>query len=250
MNQQTQIYPRELTQREKNWLFTMLPEDRPGYKNFRNKISNSVVIGEGRFGEGNFILGNKGDEPDYTISSAPVFAVGQIFCDNCTIDVIIHEEDEGQIEVDISTLTGNKPPEKAEMKSYHTYSEWKPGDSAPGDEAQIREVHLVKNEIVLAIAPSHKKIWVYDNSYMVNHFIPVSNFYNEIMKFDDIKDPKIALDPKRLFNKTNEFSDKEIIAGFISYNKQWKRISLDYSQFEEKKPARKKSIFNIFKRRS
>lgn len=249
MNEDKNIFPRNLSQREKNWLFCALPENKPGYQAYRKKIEESYVIGKGTFGEGALILGNKNDEPDYEISSAPVFAAGQIVCNNCTVDVIIHEEDEAQIEIDISTIKGNQPPADAVMQNYQTYSEWNPGQKTPYDDTGIREIHLIKDSIVIAIVPNHEKIWVYDKSDGVNHFIPVTNFYSEIIRLREIKDPKIALDPKRIFTRTDEFSDEDIKTGFLSYNKQWNRVKLDNSLFE-KKPKKKQSIFNFFKRRS
>ena len=49
--------------------------------------------------------------------------------------------------------------------------------------------------------------------------IPVSGFYNELMLQTGVHDPKIALDPKHLFELQDAQSDSELIRAFSSYNK-------------------------------
>jgi len=67
-------YPRVLTPLENDWLLYILPDTGPGYRIYREKIASMLVIGEGRFGEGNYVLGYKGDEPDLSYSSLPILA--------------------------------------------------------------------------------------------------------------------------------------------------------------------------------
>ncbi len=243
-----ELFPRELSDNEKFWLFAALPENKPGYKKYRELIDSLMVIGYGRFGAGNLVLGEAHDVVDLEDPSAPIFAIANIVYANAQIYVTIHEEFENQIEVDIKSLKGETIPADPGGAKIWTYSDWKPGLKAPNDGGDIREVVLIKDKIVLAIAPSHKKIWVYNAESGINHFVPVTNYYNEIMILMQNKDPETALDPGRIFTHLNEFTDEQLIAGFLIYNKHWNRVELDYNLFAKKEDQKKKSFLDIFKK--
>lgn len=241
-------FPRRLTEREKEWLNFILPAERKGYSEYRKKIEDLFVIGYGRFGGTNLILGKQNDKPDLSAPSSLVFASGNIIYKEAEIYILMHEEFEGQIEIDISNKHENEIPEKLSEVSRWTYSTWKPGNKAPGDNSEIREIHLIKNEIVIVIAPVHKRIWVYENKSGINYFIPVTNFFNEIIRIRAIKDAKNLPKPNSIFTDTNSFSNEEIAQGFLLYNKHWKKIEIDYSFFtKEKFEKKKKSFFDFLK---
>jgi len=251
MIQNENKFPRALNKREKEWLFFLLPEERKGYNYYRKLIDEFFVVGEGRFGGGNLYLGKNDSEPDHTIASSPVFAAGTIFYKEAEVYIIIHEEAEGMIEIDISNVKGESIPEELTEIKRHTYSTWKPGQSAPPDNSAVREVQLIQDKIIIAIASSLKRIWVYDSESGVNHFIPVSKFHNELMRVKRIKDPKTALDPNIIFKDDQKFSDEEIGQAFLLYNKYWKKIDLDYSLFQKEEKEKKKSLLSrLFFRRS
>ena len=250
MTQNENKFPRALTEREKEWLFFLLPEERKGYNRYRKLIDEFQVIGEGRFGGGNFYLGRTNDKSDHSIPSSPVFAAGTIFYEEAEVYVIIHEESDGMIEVDISNMKAEFIPEKLTEIKRRTYSNWSPGQPAP-DQSAVREVPLVRDKIIIVIAPSVKRIWVYDSESRVNHFIPVSKFHNELMRVKRIKEPKTALDLNLLFKDDKKFSDEEIGQAFLLYNKYWKKIDLDYSLFQkEEKPQKENLLSRLFLRRS
>lgn len=234
MQQNNSNFPRKLSQRELNLLFTSLPENKVGYKQYREIIEQLFVIGNGRFGNGNFILAEEDDTIDLESPSAPVFAISNISFKNAEIYVTIHEVLDGQVEVDIKSISDDAIPDNLEKANVWTYSTWIPGEKAPHDKSMVREVHLIKNEIVLAIAPAHKKVWIYNSKSGINHFIPITNYYNEIMLLTDNKNPEIALQPGRLFTNLKDFSDEQLVQGFLVYNKHWDRIELDYSLLEKK----------------
>src|SRR4030067_1942274 len=176
-------FPRNLTSNENMLLFSVLPENKTGYNAYRNKIKALVVTGFGRFGGGNFILGKENTKPDLSFSSSPVFAIGTNIYKEGTIDIAIHEELDDEIEYDISVLNqshraGSIPETLTEIKRLN-YSEWNPGDTAPNDGSYVREVKIIENEYMLAIAALHKKIWLHEYKSGVNFIIPLSNFYNE-----------------------------------------------------------------------
>lgn len=229
-----EAFPRKLSAREKDWLFSVLPASRNGYREYREKIEKLFVVGYGRFGSTNLVLGEKGTAIDDTIPSAPVFAIGVINYKEAEVYVLIHEETEGQIEFDISAAGNNLIPEKLTEMSRWSYSDWMPGKNAPGDNSGVREIHIITDKIVLVVAPGHKKIWVYDSSTGINHLIPVTNFYNEVMRIKKIKDPAIALNSKLIFEEKNDITDQDIGSAFLIYNKYWKKVTLDYSLFAKK----------------
>jgi hypothetical protein len=241
INKPVNIFPRKLSDEETVFLNSVLPENKPGYNAYRKRIGELVVIGYGRFSGTNLILGNEKDVPDLSISSSPVFAAGNIIYDEGEVYILIHEEEFGQIEFDISTtLTGDFKKVTFENKSWN-YSEWNPGNSAPNDNGYIREVTLLKNSFLLALAPSHKKIWVHDYNSGVNHFIPSGIFYNELMSIKGIRESKIVLNYSLLFDNVSNYTDNELISAFISYNKLKKRFKFEYVQIEEH--SENKSIF-------
>ncbi|MBU2494582.1 MAG: hypothetical protein KJ571_18315 [Bacteroidetes bacterium] len=243
-------FPRKLTGREVEWLQFILPAGKNGYADYRNKIDDLFVIGNGRFGDTNLILGRENDKPDLNEPSAPMFASGKIICKEAEIYVLIHEEFEERIEIDISNLKGKNIPENLNEINRWTYSNWNPGQNAPGDNSYVREIHLIKNEFVIAIATNHNRIWVHNNKNGVNYFIPVTNFFNEIMRVRKIKDAVNLPKPNSIFSENSNYKDEEIIQGFLLYNKHWKKIEIDYTLFSETKPEKKKrSILNLLKRR-
>lgn len=239
-------FPRSLTEKEKEWLNFILPAERKGYAEYRNKIEQLCVIGYGRFGGTNLILGKENDKPDLNAPSAPVFASGNIIYNEAEIYVLIHEEFENQIEIDISYNHESGVPEKLIEVSRWTYSNWTPGNKAPRDNSEIREIHLIKNEIVIAIAQVHKRIWVYENKSGINYFIPVTNFFNEIIRVREIREAKNLPKPDSIFTDTNSFSDKEIAQGFLLYNKHWKKLEIDNENFKKAESIKKKKSFFDF----
>ncbi len=239
-------YPRKLSNIEKEYLRKLLPGNRPGYKFYRAKLDSLYLIGKGRFAQDDYVLGNENDEPDFTAPAESILAAGQIKTPTHKIDISLHEEFEEKIELDFA-VEGEGEFNNS-IENYWTYSEWLPGKKSPMDDTDVREVHLIKNKVVVAIAPQSRRLWVYESDTGINHLIPQTNFYNEIMRVKNERDPRIALDVKRLFTHNNELSDKEIVQGFLTYNKYLNKIKIDYSLFTktETKEEKKKSFFNFF----
>ncbi len=239
-------FPRKLNDIEKQLLFLLLPPERNGYNLYREKIANYFVLGYGRYGGGNLILGNEDDEIDFTMPSAPVFAVGNVKTAAGDVYIVIHEEFENQIEVDFSEPEILKSDNTAIISSW-SYSAWKPGMKNPANNEKIREIHIIKNALVVAISPSDKKIWVFEKESGVNHFIPVTKFYDELMRIKEEKDPKIALDASRFFTELQTYSDELIARAFLVYNKYWKKMEIDSSRFVAKNKP-KRTFLKLFKR--
>ena len=239
-------FPRQLTNIENMLLFSVLPEKKSGYNSYRNKINNLVVTSAGRFSGGNFVLGKEGTEPDLSFPSSPVFAIGTNVYKEGTIDITIHEELDEEIEFDISARNQDSLPENlTEIKKWN-YSEWNPGDKAPNDNSFVREIIITKDEYILAIAPAHKKIWLHEYKSGINFLIPLTNFYNELMRVSNIKDASVALKPASFFENLNNFNDEQLMLAFFSYNRYLRKFDIQNISPAESTPAKRKKIFSIF----
>jgi len=241
-------YPRKLSDRETEWLFYLLPEDRPLYAEYRAKINSMLVIDEGRFGEGNLVLGHEGDEPDLSYSSLPVFACGQIIYKECCLQVSIHELFDNKIEVSISNISGDKIPGTLTEASKWSYSYWKPGSASPFEGDRLREIDIkkTKGELVLALSPKNNSVWLYEAKSELNHIIPVTNFINELLRGNASIDKTKGINIAYVFENLKKFSDAEFVKALVQYNKQWKKVELvdsDAAIDAEKKGLFKK-IFN------
>jgi len=230
-------FPRSLNELEKEWLFYLLPADRVGYKKYRDIIDKMVIIGEGRFGEGNFVLGNAGDEPDLSYSSLPMFATGQIIFKECTIQVSIHELYDNKIEISINNISGEGIPDKQTEISRWTYSNWLPGNSSPFENDKLREINLLSGErkAVLSISLKMRTIWVYDSISGVNYIIPLTNFLNELLRGNTKIDRAKGININYIFENLDMFSDDEFVKAFVQYNKQYRKITLPDAEIAKPK---------------
>lgn len=228
----TATYPRRLTERERNWIEWILPAERPGYAEYRSLAQTMVVIGPGRRGEGEFLLGKEGTIPDVTAPLPPVFAYGSIETDAGTISITLREVFDGQISVEIVSHRGETVPQSYTEQRRWTYSMWRPGDACPQCGRQLRTVPMHStgmghDHLVLALCAADKRMWVYDSRTQVNRLIPVTNFYNELMLHKNIRDAKIALDHKRLFTEIHSYSDEELAYAFLTYNKLKAKVRVE-----------------------
>lgn len=248
INNNTNKFPRLLKPLEKKSLLNALPEYKPGYNEYRIKINDLSVIGEGRFGNGSLILGNNDSKIDLGVSSAPVFAFADSMYEGFNVYSVIHEEMDGMIEIDIKH-SEQVISDEIVLKEIKTYSNWLPGMKDPFDDSFIREVEVRGKELVLAISANQKRIWLFNSESGVNYFIPVSNFYVDVMRVMNIKDPQIALNPNRLFQKLDEFKDEDLKNGFINYNKSWRKIVVkNLVDGIESRMEIKKTFFNFWKK--
>jgi len=204
-----------------------------------------LVIGEGRFGEGNLVLGYEGYEPDLTYSSLPVFAAGQIKFDECTVQISIHEFFDNKIEISINNLSGSDIPAELSEISRWSYSYWKPGSPSPFAGDTLREINISKNKgsLVLAVSPKNRTVWLYDSKSGVNFIIPVTNFINELLRGNTNIDKTKGIDMNFVFSNLDKFSDDDFVKAFVQYNKHWRKVELpdtDAALGKEKKGLFKK----------
>jgi hypothetical protein len=227
-------FPRELYNYEKEILFSILPESKNGYKKYRQRIPGMKVIGQGRFGGGNLVLGFEGDEVELDIPSASVFSSGVVKCNEIMFDVIIHKEEEEQIEYDISPFGKLNPGDEIKIESVASLSHWSKDENSPYTKLPVKEFIVLKDKYILVIDASAKKIWMNDMETGINHIIPLTNFYNELMRFKNIREQDIALKPGRFFDDVDKYSDDDIVSAFLMYDKYMNRFNLQQKIFPQK----------------
>ncbi len=228
-----QKFPRNLYKSERKILFSVLPESKSGYNKYRQRISEMKVIGQGRFGGGNFILGFEGDEVELDVPSASVFASGIVKCNQLNFDVTIHEEEEEQIEYDISPFGKIDVDKEIKIESVTSLSFWNKNETSPYNDSPVNEFVILKNKYTLVIDESEKKIWMNDIETGINHIIPLTNFYNELMRYKNIREHDIALKPGRFFSEVDKYSEEDIISAFLMYDKYMNRFNLQQKIFPQ-----------------
>lgn len=233
-------FPRKLFKEERDVLFSLLPENKSGYSHYRKLIDDLFLIGEGRFGNGNLVLGALESKPDLSIPSSPVFALGYI---HTTMDVyysVIHTLDDNKIEVQIDPY----PVKKAlQVEKIISYSDWNPGMKSPEKLSDVYKYSIIESKYVLAICPLSKKIWLHESESGINHIIPLSNFFNELMRLKNVKDEKIITNPSAFFKEIDKYSKRDIKLAFLLYNKYLEKFDFGdelghfLSETEERKSS-------------
>jgi len=218
-------YPRPLRAKERDLLESVLPEASPGYRVYRDLLSALTVIGEGRRGEGNLILGRAGDAPDDSGPLLPVVAYGVVEGTRDTYTVTVREFAGEQCDVEIVAGRGEAVPDHFEEKRRWSYSAWSPGSPSPATGAMPREV-LIDETCVLALAPAERRLWVHDRERQMNLPIPITSFHDELMLHRRIRDPQVALRPDRFFDELERYSDEDLRAAFVAYNAVRRRVRL------------------------
>jgi hypothetical protein len=246
-----ETFPRTLNEIEKELLFSVLPSNKPGYNLYRQKMKDKYVLGFGRFGETNLVLGNKEEEISLDDASSSTFAAGSIIYNEGKIEISINEEIEDRIEFDISPKGYEEVIQLKEIKRWN-YSEWIPGQKSPRENLGVREITILPEKYILAISSEEKRIWVYESDSGVNYLIPLSNFYNQLMIQKNIRDPKIALKPNLFFGRSegnhSNYTDIELKSTFISYNKYLKKMDIKEDFLIQDSKNKKKKLFKFLKR--
>ncbi len=210
-------YPRPLRPKELDLLETVLPVERPGYRALRDRLESMAVLGEGRRGEGDIILGLPGDLPDIVSPLTPVVAYGMVETTLGSFTISVREEAGNQINVEIVSARGRGIPDHYEEKRRWTYSWWSPGEVSPATGTSVREVFIGAG-VTLAFAPAEKRIWVHEQSGGIVRLIPITNYYGELMIRRGIRDPGIALVPSLLWRDLRSFPDEDLLRAFVAYN--------------------------------
>lgn len=221
-------YPRSLTPTERRLVEWVLPSASPGYRPYREFVAASSVIGPGRRGEGEIILGKPGDEPDVTSPLPSVVSFGIARADDDEVSVTVREIVEGQMSVEVVGKREDHVAPDARVEPRWTYAEWKPGSPCPQCGLPVRQVSVTAGEegVVLAICAADRRLWVRDGATGICRPVPVTNYHNELMIHTQTRDPKVALVSSRLFDGLAGFSDADLAAAFVRYNRVRTKVGL------------------------
>ena len=251
-NGQRAKFPRSLFPFESQSLLWVLPPDRPGYNSYRKYILEWQVLAEGRRGMGNYILGAHGLTPDVESPLPQVFAYGEIEGKNGSVSVTLREFFEGQLEFELVSLNGETIPAELAEKRRWTFSLWSPSDPCPVCGTAPREIRIRREaggSAVLAVCKTDKRIWIFDERDGVNHLIPVTNFHNALMLQKNIRDPNVALVADNLFKFLHLYSDADLTAAFVYYNKLRRKVDLGTVVLAlPKRPSIIKSMLTLFRK--
>jgi hypothetical protein len=228
-------YPRDLRPGERSLLHFVLPQEAPGYQKYRDLVEAMKVIGEGRRGRGNIILGRPGDIPDLTSPLPPVVAYGAVEMEQDTLSITVREVVGDQMDIEIVSSQEEEVTYQVTGGKRWTYSTWQPGSVSPSAQLPVREV-VIEHGVVLAISREEGRLWVFDAQSGMNILIPITNFYNELMLHKGIRDPKVALSSGRLFSHLDEYPDEDLRAAFLAYNKVRRKVDI---QSKEETPVQR-----------
>ncbi len=231
MNVYGEFYPRPLTPLENNLVLWVLPERSAGYAPYREFVGSASVIGQGRRGEGEIILGTPGDLPDLDSPLPPVVSFGVAAADDDEISVTVREILDTQMSVEIVGRRNDRVPPGARIERRWTYAQWQPGRPCPQCGRPAREVEVARavtpaRPVVLAICAADRRLWIYDGPTAVCRPVPVTNYYNELMLLKKIRDPETALVSSKLFERLGEFSSADLATAFVAYNRLKTKIEL------------------------
>ncbi len=232
---------------EREMLEFVLPAESPGYNEYRHHVADMIVLAEGRRGKGNFVLGKAGDRADITSPLPSVIAYGVVETNDESFTITIREEVCDQIDAEIVSGSGTEIPEDITERRRWTYSTWRPGMPSPSTESPVREIKI-NDTFLLAITPYEKRLWLFDGTLLMNHLIPITNYYNELMLHKHVRDPRIALKSGLLFEQLNQYSDADLRAAFVAYNALKRRVALDGPVIHEKEKGLKSFFRRLSKR--
>jgi hypothetical protein len=224
-----EIFPRELTELERALLLWVLPIDRSGYAEYRRLVEGWKVAGKGRRGEGNYILAEPEETPDTESPLPQVLAYGLVSSDEGEVTISVRERFGDQLEFEITGPASNIVFQDLESCHCWTFSEWLPSRTCPACDGPVRKVEMKTGSgrsLILAFCVTDQRLWVYDQQTGINHLMPVTGFYNELMLQKRVQDPTIALNPKRLFSDLGTYSDSALTRAFSSYNRLRTKVLL------------------------
>jgi hypothetical protein len=250
-NGQQALFPRALTPFERAALLWLLPEDKPGYNEYRKYITSWKVVGEGRRGSGNYILAEPGTIADVESPLPQVLAYGMIEADRADISITLRELLENQLEFEIVNVKGETIPEHFTEKRRWSFSLWTHKQPCPICRRPPREVTIKRengSDATLAVCVSDRRLWICDARDGVNHLIPVTNFHNALMLYKNIRDPKRALAADNFFKDLHMFSDADLTAAFVHYNKLRKKVDLGTVLFSKTKITLLEKVVSLFRK--
>ena len=210
-----------LSDLERDLLTWVLPGHRPAYAPYRQAVMTWVVAARAARGDGHIVLAPEGGPLDLEMPLPQVLAYGVLETSEGAIAVTVRERVAEQLDCDVSSLSGKELPVRFTELRRWSYSHWNPGNPCPMCGAGVREVRwktTADSVVTLAICRADRRLWVFDSTRDLAKPVPVTSFYNELMKVRRVRDPEIALSPERFYSSLASYSDAELTEAFFHYN--------------------------------
>ena len=214
------MFPRTLISTELEFIRWLLPEHSPVYTATLHQIESGIVLGEGRWGSGDLMVGDPKTPIDLTLGMTPIIAYGECVIGDQKMTISIHQSNiDEQIEIQFA---GSYPlPENPQVTSGWTYSYWKPGMSDPESNTALREVSITDTSgnirYTLVFSPTRKALWVYHNHTFFTELLPVTGFMDELLRTHGIREIERISQPTQVFETLDEFTDGDIVRAFLEY---------------------------------
>jgi hypothetical protein len=214
-------FPRSLNHEELEFIRWLLPETSSVYGSLLWNIQARIILGEGRWGSGDLIMGESGMRIDMMMPMSPVVAYGECYIGETLLTVSVHEANtDEQIEIQFS---GVYPlPQNISVSSGWTFSYWIPGMPCPATGGPVREVDLHDGSgnarYTIAISPSKKRLWLYHHASRYNQLLGITAFADELFRTHHIRDAEAVTHPNTMFDRLNEFTDGDLRQALLSYN--------------------------------
>ena len=225
-------FPRQLSSLERALLLWVLPADRPGYAVYRDLVDRFMVVGEGRRGDGDYILARPGTVPDVDSPLPQLLAFGLVRLPTGELTISVRERLSDQLEFEIAGSVPQVTGQDIETFPRWTYSTWMPTHDCPicGEHLRLVPMETVSGrKLVLALCGSDQRIWLHDALSVINYLIPMTGFVNEVVLQEPAQDRRQLPDFKRFFAGLEMRSDAMLIRAFASYNRLRTRIVLGES---------------------
>ena len=218
-------FPRPLRPIERDVLDIVLPSERAGYREIRDRIVRMIVLSEGRRGDGDLVLGFPGDTPDLSSPLTAVVAYGVLETTAGSFLITVREEAANQINVEIVSERGERLPDQVEEKRRWTYSRWSPGEASPSTGGAVREVNI-GDAHTLVCDPSDRRLWLYDAHSGLVCPLPITGFYSELMLSLGIRDPATVFRTSLFWERLPSYPDEQLKEAFVRYNHKRHRADL------------------------
>lgn len=225
-------YPRNLSEFEVRLLRFLLPESKSVYDAYFQQLCEMMVVGVGRFGASNLILSSDPEDADFHSGLGKIFTSGVYIEGGNKFELTLHFAVGGVAEFDIIGTIA------AEDDHSFAISYWNPDSSDIKSFGSIRKIAVEENQFTLAVSSALNNIWFHEHGSGFNRILPLTNFMNEVRFAAGLPGD---LNSREIFARLDSISDNIIVRAFLSYNKLFKKITVDNTP--QNTDVAKKNIF-------
>ncbi len=232
-------FPRPLSLFEAAVVDRLLPEAKLGYAAYREFALTSIVIGEGRWGAGDLILAKVQASIDLTAGMTPVVSFGEIVVllegSQLEVTVTINEPQDDQMEVQFSSDASMESLANVRIANVWSIADW-----SPKKQAAVREINLSDSShqvrYVFAIDPTRRMLWLHHSASGFNQLIPVTGFYEYLLRSHPPKDKKAPLNARAFFAEVPTLTDEMLRTALLHYNAENRKFDASMIAIEQAAP--------------